>query len=43
MNLRELQKQADFIGKNGIVFNCDCMEIMNRFTLEDKVGGGGRE
>lgn len=36
MSLRELQKQADFIGKNGIVFNCDCMELMSRFALGER-------
>lgn len=40
MNLRELQKQADFIGKNGIVFNCDCMGLMDK--LENECGGANQ-
>ena len=36
MNLKELQKQADFIGKNGIVFNCDCMELMNNLDVSER-------
>jgi site-specific DNA-methyltransferase (adenine-specific) len=36
MSLRELQKQADFIGKNGIVFNCDCMELMDNLDVSER-------
>lgn len=42
VNLRELYKQADYKDKNGMLFNADCMDVMEKmenesvnFTLTD--------
>lgn len=34
MNLRELYKQADYKDKNGMLFNTDCMDVMEKMENE---------